>query len=542
MLEVITQQQTTDVDFKWPKILRKEKVLSAKDADLSNQIPPEVHAAMTPIFYFSYDGEKTPGEIGIIKDYQPDYYSLRARSWQSYLESEITQTVIGKLAKWVVGSGLRLQAEPDELILPEDEVVGTDEVKKIEALFRLVANAPICDHSGNDNLHELAKSAYINAIVGGDVLCIIRTRNGVNTVQLIDGAHLSSFAAKAKNGNEVKYGVEVDKYGKHVAYHVRDVNGRTVRVAAYDPGGKFRMAFLIYGLKYRLSEVRGVPLISVVLETLKKLDRYKEAVVGSAEEVAKIPYFIRHKTNSTGENPLLKQIVQAQNIGVGPAKETEVVNGDTFATKVATTTKKMVFNMPTDSEIDTVSPHNSELNFKDFFTSNFEFVCSALQIPPEVAMSMYNSNYSASRAAIKDWEHSLKVDRKSFSDKFYQPYYKLFLTTQVLNGMVSLPLYIDAILQGDIIKCLAYQNARFIGANVPNIDPLKEVMAVRKMLGNDNIPLITHEDAAEILSTGDWNSFIKKYQKELEDSGMTAESSNIKSNSKSNSDEDGNNE
>ncbi len=62
---------------------------------------------------------------------------------------------------------------------------------------------------------------------------------------------------------------------------------------------------------------------------------------------------------------------------------------------------------------------------------------------------------------------------------------------------------------------LACQNARFVGANVPHIDPLKEVKAIREMLGNENMPLITNEQAVEFLTEGDWYTNITKYKEEL---------------------------
>jgi hypothetical protein len=62
----------------------------------------------------------------------------------------------------------------------------------------------------------------------------------------------------------------------------------------------------------------------------------------------------------------------------------------------------MTYNMPRDSELKEVQSKN-ELYFKDFYTVNVDLVCSSINMPPEVAMSKYNSNYSASRAALKDW-------------------------------------------------------------------------------------------------------------------------------------------
>jgi hypothetical protein len=70
----------------------------------------------------SYNGEKNYGEIGPIKNYFPDYSALRARSWQLYLESELAQTILNNHIIWVIGSGLKLQAEPVKDILKSEGI------------------------------------------------------------------------------------------------------------------------------------------------------------------------------------------------------------------------------------------------------------------------------------------------------------------------------------------------------------------------------------------------------------------------------------
>jgi capsid protein len=57
------------------------------------------------------------------------------------------------------------------------------------------------------------------------------------------------------------------------------------------------------------------------------------------------------------------------------------------------------------------------------------------------------------------------------------------------------------------------------GIRVPHIDPLKEVNAVREMLGENgkSIPLITVEQACDMLNTGDSDENIKQFSEELHD-------------------------
>jgi capsid protein len=271
---------------------------------------------------------------------------------------------------------------------------------------------------------------------------------------------------------------------------------------------------MVYGSKYRIDNVRGMPLICAVLETLKKLDRYKEATVGSAEERQKIAYSIEHTSDSTGENPLIAKLVQSKSLGTGEAPESKSTDEyEAAATKIATTTQKQAFNMPIGSSLKLLSSTN-ELSFKDFYMTNVQFVSASIKMPYEVALSLYNSNYSASRAANKDWEHSMKTDRNNFAIQFYQNFYNLWLEMEILSGKIQADGFIKAIQDNNLYAIEAYRKARWLGVNVPHIDPLKEVEAERKKLGDETTPLTTYDQASERLGSGDFSQNIEKIKQE----------------------------
>ena len=249
------------------------------------------------------------------------------------------------------------------------------------------------------------------------------------TIQLIDGAHiqtpfldLEDVKAK-KRGNRIRHGVEIDKTGKHVAYHVRESFKSSKRVLAIGPKSGRTQAFLFTGNEYRIDNIRGVPLIVSVLEALKKLDRYKEATVGSAEERQKIVMAIQHSRDSTGENPLTAQLSKRLNTGNVDSGNTQI-NSESIklAETIAVSTQKSVYNLPIGAELKQLVSDN-ELSFKDFYSANITGVCAAIGIPAEVALSKYDSNFSASRAALKDWEHTILVRRSDVTEQFYQPVY-----------------------------------------------------------------------------------------------------------------------
>lgn len=472
-----------------------------------------------------FDGEKNLGELGPIKEYFLAYDRLRVRSWQSLLESEISMFVIKKYLNWIVGNGLKVQSNPILQVLGGSKINLDGEAfnEVAETRFGVWASSPKSTYNGIRNLNHLAKEAYKNALVGGDCLVVLRFDGKWITVQLYDGCHVQSeqygndwMPRTLDNGNIEKNGIEMTPAGEHVRYTIRLQDGSFRKIEAKVAGMK--MAFMVYGSDYRIDNSRGMPLLSVILETLKKLERYKEATIGSAEERQKIVYQIKHGVSSSGESPFMGKIAQALNAD-GPSEQLpETVDGQKLADHVTATTSKQTINMPIDAELASLESKN-ELYFKDFYMVNIDLVCAAIGIPPEVALSKYNSNYSASRAAIKDWEHTIKVAREDFSSQFYQPIYDLFLHVNILSGYIQAPGYIQAFMQQDEIALTAYRSAKFVGPSVPHIDPKKEVDAIRAALGpmGAMLPLTSLENAVEALNTGDSDSNMRQFAEEYKE-------------------------
>ena len=487
----------------------------------------------------SFNGEKNLGEIGHPKEYSLDYDILRVRSWQAYLESEVFQTIINKFKLWVVGSGLKLKSDPIEQVLQSEGItIDTEEFNEVcETRYSVWAKTNMGDYSNMCSLNRIAGQAFLNSKIGGDVLVVLRVVNGTIKVQLIDGCHIQSpnygteyFPEFLPNGNKIINGIESKKNGEIVAYYIKNRDFSVERIPAKSAATGLTMAYLVYGATYRIDNNRGIPVMATVLESLKKLERYKEATLGSAEEQAKVAYQVVHNRDSTGENVLTRHLAIARdadaNTDLLPVDE----QGNALANRVAATTNKQAFNMPIGSEIKTLQGNQRELYFKDFYSVNIDLMCAAVGIPPNVAMSIYNDSFSASRAALKDWEHTIFVNRDDFKEQFYQPIYNLWLHVEILKNKVQAPGYLQAFSQGNDMVVNAYRNARFTGPIPGHIDPLKEVNAVRAMLGETgkDIPLINVEQAVEVLRGENSDEVMKQYAKELEyskDLGISSDSS-----------------
>ena len=189
---------------------------------------------------------------------------------------------------------------------------------------------------------------------------------------------------------------------------------------------------------------------------------------------------------------------------------------------VARTTDKTTVNMPNGSRLKSLES-KAEINYEPLFSAIFTQIAAALDMPPEVALQKFSSNYSASRAAMKVWEYMVKIDRNRFANEFYKPFYDLFFYCEVLRGSVNAPGFISACDENDFMTIGAYTHARFEGVNMPHIDPLKEVNAIRKMLGDKwaDVPLISLAKATLELNQGDWWSNYSEFEQEVSENNLT---------------------
>lgn len=508
------------------KLLNQDSKNTTPDFDVKSSIPyqiggSKIYGQNYPIVTRNFDGEKTLGELGVITRSTLDYRALRLRSKDSLLKQDTTKIITDKHVDYTIGTGLKLQAEPEKTILSL-EGVELDFIKfqeHVEARFNLYSNSKFCDYSEQKTFHQIAYDLYKEVFTSGDALVVCRVGNLGLNVQIFSGEHVkspmigSSFYDEAKQrGNYINHGIEFDSKGRHVAYfvHVLDVNnilGKVERIEVYGKNTKRKMAWMVYGQKLSSDHLRGIPEMTQTLEKSAKLDRYTEAAVGKAEKAANITFSIEHDNYSTGEDPL-DSIRKSKNNIIDTPSGYEL--GDGLANKIVETTSNQTFNMPIGAKL---KPFTTEIetDYEPFERANFNKISASANVPPEVALNMYNSNYSASRAAINGWAYTVDIDRVDFAIDFYIPFYKLWLEIEILKGKIDAPGFIVALQKDDFMVIEAYSKCRFIGKNMPHIDPLKEAKSVELML---NLGLISREQATEMLNLGDWYENYLKLQEE----------------------------
>jgi capsid protein len=442
------------------------------------------------------------------------------------MDSPIAISIINKWVNWIIGEGLKLKSNPSRIVLESEGIEMNKKQREafndlVEARFHVWANSKKSSFSENDNFYEVSRNIYLNSKINGDCLVILRYVDGMVKVQMIDGSAIMSPSTLPSMDADtyISNGIEVYKKNKkEKGYWINKGGFNYDFVPAYSKTG-LRTAFIVRGSKWRSDYHRGLPTIGSMLESIKKIDKYQDATLSSAEEIAKIAYQVVHQAYSSGENPDAQNMLRAIQIANGQDGNQLPTDdlGNQLVSRIAATMQKTAFNNPVGAEIKTLNKGQAVTGFEEFYKTNSHIICAAIGIPPNVAMSIYNDSFSASRAATKDWDHSMDVERALTDFQFLGYVYQFWLFTEISSGKVNAQGYIEAVLNKNEMVKEAYNLARFTGPHFPHIDPDKEVKAIRRMLGPnaDHLPLTTIEGASEELGTGDSDSIMEQFADEI---------------------------
>ena len=441
------------------------------------------------------------------EDIEDNIDPLRQRSRDLYYGgSNIATGAIKRLRTNTVGVGLHLKASLNEEVLKIPPEKARELEETIEMEFAHWADSTNCDMERLDNFYQLQQLALLNALLSGDSFALMNTTERTGSlydlrIELIEADRVSTPDKERVNPLFCE-GVEKNKAGEVVAYHISkfhplsfvDRNPREwVRVAAY--GEKTGRRNILHVMnRERIGQVRGVPFLSPVIETIKQLGRYTEAEVLAAVINGLFTVFIE-KESASDDVPFGEAVPEELQVDMEDEGSIELAPG-------------AVIDLGEGEKANMVNPGRPNSNFDPFVIAVIKQIGAALEIPYEILIMAFNSNYSASRAAILEFFKVVKMYRSWFVTDFCQPIYEEWLSEAVAKGRIKAPGFFN----DPIIKS-AYCSAEWSGPSAGQLDPTKEVQAADlRVLGGYS----TREREARELTGTDFYKNIKQRKREEE--------------------------
>lgn len=399
-----------------------------------------------PSVHTYHDGDKFPGGFGATKLFTTDYWTLRKRSEQLFKENLYARGLIRRLITNEINTGLTPEACPDELVIGVAEDSLNDWTEEVENRFLIWGKNPEqCDWKQQSSFGAIQRAARMEALISGDVLVVIRqnAQTGVPMVQLVSGAKVQTpigSTTRLADGHTIRHGVEFDPQGRAVAYWVKpDDGGDTMRIPAKGPRSGRRMAWLVYGTEKRLDDVRGEPLLALVLQSLKEIDRYRDSAQRKAVINSILAMFIKKTEDKPGSRPITGGAVRRGQV------QTTDMDGSPRKFNIADQIPGLVIEeLQTGEEPVLKGGEGTDTNFGTFEEAIIQAVAWANEVPPEILRLAFSNNYSASQAAINEFKIYLNKVWADYGETFCQPIYIEWLLSENLNGRISAPTLLDA--------------------------------------------------------------------------------------------------
>ncbi len=443
-------------------------------------------AVQPPSVLADFNGDKFLGGFGTTQIFTVDYWTLRERSNQLFRENLYARGLIRRLITNEINTGLTPEAAPDESIIgvPEDSLADWSE--NVENRFGIWGKNPnVCDFRKRSTFGAIQRAARMEALIAGDVLVVMRQsqQTKLPMVQLISGSKVQTplgGSTTLRNGHEIRHGVELDASGRIVAHWVQQDDGSSKRIPAVGEKSGRRISWLVYGCDKRLDEVRGEPLLSLILQSLKEVDRYRDSTQRKAVINSLIAMQVTKSDDKPGTLPLTGGAVRRDQ-----ATTTDGTGGTPRTLNLASMLPGLTIDeMQTGEKIELLGGQGIDVNFGTFEESIIQAVAWANEIPPEILRLSFSSNYSASQAANNEFRIYLNKVWSDWGETFCNPIYIDWLISETLQQKINAPGLLQAWRTPDQYDIFgAWTCTDWYGSIKPSTDMLKQVKASDLLVG-----------------------------------------------------------
>lgn len=447
------------------------------------------------------------------EDIEDNINVLRQRSRDAYMGVPTATAAIKTMRTNVVAGGLMPAPQIDGEFLG----LSDEETERLQAQilreFSLWADTPSCDADGMDDFYQLQQLAFLSKLLSGDAFGGLGFRETPGQpyglqVRVIEADRVCSpynmdvlapTTVDEYNVHRIVQGIETDEEGQVVAYWVSsrhplagmtsfaDGEQKWTRVEARgNQTGRPNMVHLI--TRERPGQLRGVPMLAPVLETLKQMGRYTAAEIDAAVISAMFTVFIQSEVPTEGP-PMGEMIPAGERVDDRDPTTIEMGTGAMVALEPG---EKVVF----------ADPKHPNSGYDAFIAAMVEQAGGAMEEPPEVLMKKFSTSYSAARGALNEFWRVCGMERDWFVSDFCQPIYEAWLEEAVARGRIQAPGFF-----ADPAIRKAYTECTWNGPARTNLNPIQEIMAAEKRI---SLCISTAQEETQQMTGGNYAKNVRR--------------------------------
>lgn len=386
--------------------------------------------------------------------------SLRNRVREMGRNNDYVVNALRTIQNNVVGAtGMKLQSQVMRGRGPGAGKLDTNVNRAIEAAWSRWHRADHCHTAGVLSFQEIERLIARATAGDGEIFIrIVKKKFGKSKVPLalevLEADYLDeNYNGEGLNGNQIRMGVEMDKWHRPVAYHFFTQHPGDITYGAIDGVAQKRIRIpadeVIHMYRSdRPGQTRGIPWFSSALTRLRHMGGYEEAsVIAARASACQMGFIQTPDPDYEGE-----AVDDGERVtSFEPGRITTLGPGETFS----------AFNPS--------QPGNTLDPFMRFMLRG---VAAGVGVSYEALSKDYSqSNYSSSRLALLDDRDTWRMLQQWMIGVFHQRVFEAWLEMAVLSGTVSLPNY-ETMPE-------KYEDVRWIPRGWAWVDPQKEISAYK---------------------------------------------------------------
>lgn len=436
---------------------------------------------------------------------------LRQRARDLYAGGGLGRSGPATMTTNVVGWGIQPKPKIDGETLGMTEEQCAEWERMALREWELWAESRFCDAERQQNFYGLQQLAYLSQLMSGDAFALFGAKQNPRTpyqltLRILEADRVStpqsggeSTSQTLNGGGRIIDGVEIDRDGAVVRYHIANrhpLNEETnvqLEWRAIDAFGKNtgEPNILHIMTRERPEQRRGVPFVAAQIEQIKQLDRYITSELAANVVSSMLTVFLTSEEDDGQFG--LEDAVNEQDKVTNDELQLELASG-------------AVYKLPPGMKVTSVNPVRNNSTFEPFVSAIETLIGAGVEMPKEVLIKKYDSNYTASRNSMLDFWRKVRVNRSGFNEAFNKPVYEAWLSEAVALGRIEAPGYFE-----DPLIRQAWSGCMWIGTSMGHVDPLKEVKAAAERIA---LNISTQEQEASEYNGGDWDAIVAQRRKE----------------------------
>lgn len=442
-----------------------------------------------------FGGQKWPGGLAASgRGMMLDHKTLRLNARTAVHETPQARGIVNRFTDTIVDIGIILNPQPVASILGITPERARDWADEVAQRFNLYFSSKKVSRSETENGYQLQRMACLGQQRDNDYfvrLFYSDRRDLQNPLQLqfIDPDQIGDgYGWTSTYGEQLRDdGIIRDAQGRETAYKVRvqnmDGSYRWARIPAV--GARSGRRFMIHGFQAEYpGQGRGFPRFAHAIQEFENLTDFTSAQIKKAINQSNITWYVKPSPDNVASNPMENLVSQY----AGPASEA-YGSDPSGTTSSALPLDELVKYIPLPEATDRVpgsvglfnlqqgedakpfestAPSDDYDRFVDAFTAH---LAASAGMPIEVLLMRFNQNYSASRATLVLFWRIAQIWRSELDADFNNPIYEAWLAGEIAARRIQAPGWSDPILRA------AWLNAKWEGAPMPEIDPLKQSKA-----------------------------------------------------------------